>query len=292
MDRKTALGLIGILLLAGAGCGSRHELTVGGKDFTEQDILGEIIAQHVEKRLHVTVARKLHLGGTLLTYQGLQLGQIDIYPEYTGTIITAILHEQPDSDPDAMYDRARTELASNDHIVVMKPLGFNNSFAMVIRSGDAKMYHLATLSDAANYKPGWDLGEGYEFQGRPDGSAALMRTYDLPIDQAPKIMDLGLLYPSLLEGKVNMVAGNETDGLLSRPTFVELKDDKHAFPAYQACILVRESAFREYPGLREALQEMSGKFDNPTMRRLNYEVDGLHERASDVAADWLKKAGL
>lgn len=292
MDRKAIISLTVLAVAAVSGCSSKHRLVVGGKNFTEQDVLVEIIAQHLENRLGEPVTRKPHLGGTMIAYEGLNMRQIDMYPEYTGTVVSSIVKAEPDPDPGIMYERARSEMEKRAQVVVLKPLGFNNSFAMVIRTGDAKQNHIATLSDAVAFQPGWDIGQGYEFQDRPDGWKTLMRTYDLRLHSAPKTMDLGLLYPSLLTGKVSMIAGNETDGLLSRSTYTVLTDDKHAFPPYDACIMVRQKVLDENPKLRPALEELSGRIDNKTMRELNFQVDGLHTPAREVAAEWLKKAGL
>lgn len=265
---------------------------MASKNFTEQVILGEIISQHLENRLRRPVDRKLDLGGTLLAHQALITGNIDLYPEYTGTALTAILKLPSESAPEVVLERVRMEYRNRYRVEWLDPLGFSNDFAMVVRGDDARAYGLESLSDAAHYKAGWILGVGYEFLTRPDGLPALMKTYDLRLTAAPKSMDLGLLYRALAQKQVNMAAGNSTDGLLSVLDVKVLRDDKGAFPPYQAAIAVRSEALESHSGLRKALDELSGKFSEEVMRRLNYEVDSRHRSAREVASEFLRQAGL
>ncbi len=292
MDRKTFVGAIVLItLIVSAGCfKSKPTITVGSKDFTEQVVLGEIIAQHIERRLGQPVGRRLNLGGTLLTYQGLLMKNIDLYPEYTGTIISAVLKETPDKDPTVSYERARAELQRVSNLVLLRPLGINNVFAMIVRGDDAREKKLEKLSDAENYA--WNLGVGPEFQDRKDGYAALSSKYSLPLKTPPRTMNLGLLYQALEERQVNMAAGNETDGLLAAKDFKVLEDDRKAFPSYQACIMVRQDTLQANPQLRAALDELTGKFTNEVMRKLNWEVDARHRQPKEVAAQFLQQAGL
>ncbi len=173
----------------------------------------------------------------------------------------------------------------------MDPLGFNNTFAMVIRGEDARKNKIATLSDAARYSPGWNLGVGYEFQQRPDGLAGLLKTYHLPIHGSPKTMDLGLLYKALEQGQVSMVAGNATDGQLSVLDAVVLQDDQRYFPPYDCALVVRAEILKDNPPLRQALTELAGRFTDLTMRKLNYQVDGEHRPVREVAEQFLREAG-
>jgi len=292
---RTKIGA-GLTLLLGLGLISCSRGTpairVGSKNFTEQVVLGEIIAQHLEHRLHQTVERRLNLGGTLLAHGALVNREIDLYPEYTGTALTAILKDLPDNDPKRVLARVRSEYASRFNVEWLDPLGVNNSFAMVVSGGDARARHLESLSDAAAANLTWMLGVGYEFQQRPDGLAALDGTYPLHWAGSPQSMDLGLLYKALEQKQVNMIAANATDGLLSKLDLKVLADDRHAFPPYQAAIAVAQERMRNVPGMREALSELSGKFTNETMQRLNYEVDGEHRPVAQVAAEFLKTAGL
>ncbi len=278
------------LLLTLTACSSKSSsIRVGSKNFTEQVVLGEIIAEHLEHRLHQKIERRLNLGGTLLAHGALLNGEIDLYPEYTGTALTAILKDPPDNDPARVLARVRSEYADRFHVAWLDPLGIDNSFAMVVSGAAARAKHLENLSDAAMVQEGWQLGVGYEFEQRPDGLSALDRTYHLHWTGSPQTMDLGLLYKALEGGQVTMIAANATDGLLSKMDVKVLADDKHAFPPYQVSIAASEARLRETPGMREALEELSGKFTNQSMQQLNYEVDGEHRPVSEVAAEFLKE---
>ena len=276
-----------------AGCSGRpRPVRVGSKNFTEQLILGEIAAEHLENRLHVSVERRLNLGGTLLAHQALVAGQIDLYPEYTGTALTNVLNLPVDYEVGAVGERVRQEYERRFQAVWMPPLGFANGFAIAIRGADARAHNLASLSDAVGYLPGWRLGAGYEFIERPDGFNALMKTYSLPMKASPRTMDLGLVYRALESGQVDMSAGSETDGMLSAIDVKVLADDKHAFPPYEAAFVVREEALSAHPGLREALGELSGKFNSKMMQSLNYQADGKHVPIAEIAKGFLKQVGL
>jgi len=291
---KIVAGLI--LLLMSAACARRdggRTIVVGSKNFTEQVVLGEIVAQHLEHRLHRSVERTLNLGGTLLAHQALVTGQIDLYPEYTGTALTAILKDSSGAiGAGAVLSQVRAAYLRRFHVQWLDPLGIDNGFAMVVRGDDARQRHLQSLSDAARVAEGWKLGAGYEFEQRADGLAALKNTYHLSFPTAPVIMDLGLLYQALGQKQVDMIAANATDGLLSKLDVSVLADDHHAFPPYQVCIAVREDRLREVAGLQAALQDLSGKFTNQKMQQLNYLVDGEHQSVSKVASDFLKQSGL
>ncbi|MGA2738258.1 MAG: glycine betaine ABC transporter substrate-binding protein [Bryobacteraceae bacterium] len=276
-----------VALLSGLGCSHTRPLTVGSKNFTEQIILGEIVAQQLERRLPGKVDRKLDLGGTLLAQQALRNGEIDLYPEYTGTALTAVLKLAPSSDPGAVLERVRAEYRKRWGLEWLDPLGFDNTFAMVVRGPDARAAGIESLTDAARRKQGWTLGVGYEFLQRPDGLAGLLQTYRLPLAGAPKSMDLGLLYSALEQKQVDMAAANATDGMLSVLDVKVLRDDRHYFPPYQAAIIVRAAALERFPGLRAALGQLSGKLTAAAMRDLNHQVDGKHRPVAQVAREWL-----
>jgi len=268
---------------------SNRGIRVGSKNFTEQVVLGEIIAQHLEHRLQQKVSRQLNLGGTLLAHGALINQEIDVYPEYTGTALTAILKDAPDNDPARVLAHVRSEYAKRFKIDWLDPLGIDNTFAMVVSGADARAKHLENLTDAATVGTAWGLGVGYEFQQRPDGLAALDRTYHLHWSGSPQTMDLGLLYKALEGKQVTMIAANATDGLLSKMDLKVLADDKHAFPPYQVSIAASQARLNETPRMREALQELSGKFTNQTMQQLNYQVYGEHRPVTQVAAQFLKE---
>jgi osmoprotectant transport system substrate-binding protein len=284
--------IVGLWASGIVGCTKERPITVGSKNFTEQVILGEIVAQHLEHRLGRHVDRQLNLGGTLLAHQALVNGDIDLYPEYTGTALTAILKLPPAYDPAAAMALVRAEYQTRFGIEWMDPLGFNNTFAMVIRGEDARKSKITALSDAAQYSPGWNFGVGYEFQQRPDGLAGLLQTYHLPILGSPKTMDLGLLYKALQQQQVNMVAGNATDGQLSVLDVLVLRDDKRYFPPYDCALAVRSKSLETNPPLRQALTELAGLFTDATMRKLNYQVDGAHRPVREVAEQFLRDAKL
>jgi osmoprotectant transport system substrate-binding protein len=284
--------IVGLWVGGVVGCTKERPITVGSKNFTEQVILGEIVAQHLEHRLGRRVDRRLNLGGTLLAHQGLVNGDIDLYPEYTGTALTTILKLPPTSDPAAAMALVRAEYQTRFGVEWMDPLGFNNTFAMVIRGEDARKSKLETLSDAARYSPGWKLGVGYEFQQRSDGLAGLLKIYNLPIHGSPKTMDLGLLYKALEQRQVGMVAANATDGQLSVLDVLVLQDDKRYFPPYDCAFVVRTDVLKDNPPLRRALTDLAGLITDRTMRTLNYQADGEHRPVKVVAEQFLREAGL
>src|SRR5690349_11771691 len=249
---KTVAGLM--IVVALGGC-ARHRsgsaIRIGSKNFTEQVILGEIIAQQVEGRLHLRVERRLNLGGTLLAHQALRTGEIDLYPEYTGTALADILKEPAGGTAQEVLTRVRAAYQRDFQIEWLDPFGIDNSFAMVIRGADARDKHLESLSDAARVSGPWILGVGYEFEQRADGLPALDKTYGFRWNGRPRSMDLGLLYKALEQGQVTMIAANDTDGLLSKLDLKKLQDDKHAFPPYEVAIAVRQDSMQRTAGLRE-----------------------------------------
>jgi osmoprotectant transport system substrate-binding protein len=277
--------LAAILAVSVVACSREPRVRVASKDFTEQLVLGEIVAEHLENRLHGHVSRRLGLGGTLLTQQSMLNGDIDVYPGYTGTALTAVLKQKPLKDPAQVLADVRKGYAKW-HLEWLDPLGFENTFAMVIYQD-----RLRTLSQAAAAHP-WKLGAGYEFAHREDGLPGLVKTYDLRLAGSVKTMDLGLLYQALSKHQVEMVAGNSTDGMLAVLPVTVLADNKHYFPPYECALVVREQAEQQFPALRPALVELSGKITSDTMRRLNYELDGKHRPAREIARNFLKSVGL
>jgi len=254
---------------------SQPHLTIGSKFFTEQVVLAELLAQHIEARTGIHVDRKTNLGGTLLVHKALLAGELDLYVEYTGTALTAVLNESPAAhDTSAtIYDRVKQQYAQRFHLAVTEPLGFANSFAMVVRSNDAAQDHLRTMSDLAPIASRFRLGVGYEFLERPDGFPGWSARYGLHFSAAPKVMDLGLLYRALVDRQVDIVAGNSTDGLVDTLHLVPLEDNLHYFPPYDAVPIVREDAFQKCPQLRAALTDLHNKISAEEMRHLNAQVD-------------------
>jgi glycine betaine/choline ABC-type transport system substrate-binding protein len=280
------------MLVLLTACRSHPRIVVGCKNFTEQIILGELMAQQIENKTHLPVERRFYLGGTYIAHQGILAGRIDIYPEYTGTALTAILKEQPSSDRKSVYDRVKSEYERRFHLTLGPPLGFNDTFAIEIRGEDARRLHLQTLSQAASYTPQWRPGFGYEFMERRDGYKGLVAAYGLRFAAPPRIMDLGLLTRALKDRQVDLIAGNMTDGLIPALNLFVLEDDKHYFPPYEAVPVVREETLAQHPEIRAALADLGGKISDSEMRQLNYEVDGKKRDVKQVVAEFLRSKGL
>ena len=281
------------LLFALTACAPRaNRVVIGSKNFTEQLVLGELIAQQIEAKTSLRVERRFYLAGTYICHQAILAGRIDIYPEYTGTALTAILKEQPLKDPAAVYGRVRNEYARRFHLAVLPPFGFNDTFAIEIRGEHARRLHLRTISEAAKYTPQWHAGFGYEFMERPDGYRGLVATYGLRFAAPPRIMDLGLLARALKEKEIDLAAGNTTDGLIPVLDLFVLDDDKHYFPPYQAVPIVGEETLARHPELRPALEQLAGKISDSEMRHLNYAVDGQHRDVVQVVREFRRSKGL
>jgi osmoprotectant transport system substrate-binding protein len=283
-----------LAMVALTACGPRRQdtIVIGSKNFSEQALLGEILAQHLEARTHIPVVRRFYLAGSYICQQALLSGRIDTYVEYTGTALTAILHDPIERDPAAVFQRVRAEYKERFGLNVMPSLGFDNTFAIVIRGEDARRLHLKTISDAAQYTSQWRAGFGFEFSERPDGYPGLAKLYGLRFAESPRILDLGLLYRALLEKQVDLVAGNSTDGLLAAHDLVTLEDDKHYFPPYEAVPVVREDTFTRHPEVQDALKDLTGKISTDEMQKMNNAVDGQHRDATDVAREFLRSKGL
>jgi osmoprotectant transport system substrate-binding protein len=293
-DHATAsvLLLAVILTLFLPACSRQPRIVVGCKNFTEQIILGELIAQQIENKTHLPVERRFYLSGTYIAHQSILAGRIDVYPEYTGTALTAVLKQPPGSDRRTVYDRVKAEYEKQFHLTLGSPLGFNDTFAIEVRGDEARHLHLQTLSQAAAYTPQWRAGFGYEFMERPDGYKGLATTYGLRFAAPPRIMDLGLLTRALKDHQVDLIAGNATDGLIPALDLFVLDDDKHYFPPYEAVAVAREQTFSEHPEIKQALDELAGKISNAEMRHLNYAVDGEKRDVKDVVRGFLRSKGL
>ena len=265
---------------------------IGAKNFTEQVVLGELLAQHIESVTGMKVERRFYLAGSYICNQALIAGRIDAYVEYTGTALTAILKQPVDKDPERVLETVRRLYQQRDQVVVTAPLGFENTFAMVIRGQQAQDLHLTTLSQAAQYSPKWKLGVGYEFEQRPDGLPGLQQAYGLKFDGSPRVMDLGLLYRVLNGHQVDIIAGNSTDGPIKAFHLAVLQDDKHYFPPYQAVPLVRQAALDRWPQLRAAFDSLAGKVTAEQMQTMNEAVDGEHRDPAEVVKEFRQAHGL
>lgn len=264
-------------------------ITVGAKTSTEEQILGEIVAQHLERRLGQPVERRFGYGGTLLTYENLQMGDIDVYPEYTSAILSTILRHAPEKDPSVVFERARSEVFRNSALQLLDPLGVDNGFVIITRADFAKKHNLTKISDLEKVEDQWLLAVTPEFQQRVDGYQSLVTTYNVGRGSDLRIVDTNALYMLLRDKKVDVVATHATDGMLATGEFQVLKDDRSAFGPAQACILVRQLTIDKYPNLRPALMELSGKFTDDSIRALNYEVDVKKRSIHDVAAAFLNR---
>jgi osmoprotectant transport system substrate-binding protein len=286
------------LILAIASCNPNSNSTGGGdiviasKDFTEQDILGELLAQHIESTTQLKVDRRFHLGGSFVCHQAITAGQIDAYIEYTGTAFTAILKQKPIGDPKAVYQQVKTTYAKQFGLEVTEPLGFENTFAIIVRGADSRALNLQTLSQAAKYTPQWQAGFGYEFIEREDGFSGLAKTYGLQFAKSPRVMDLGLIYRALIQKQIDLTAGNSTDGQIARLDLTVLQDDLHYFPPYEAAPIVRQETLKQHPELRQAIAQLGGLINESEMRRLNYQVEGELRDIKEVVHEFLQSKGL
>ena len=282
------LGALACLVALGGCAGQSKKIIVGSKNFTEQSILGEILAQHLE-RAGFAVDRKLYLGGTLICHTALVSGGIDVYVEYTGTAYTAILKNKPISDPDEVYRQTRDAYRSQFGVELTEPLGFDNKFVILIRGEAARRLKLNALSQAGAFTPQWKAGFGNEFMEREDGFRGLASTYGLKFAEPPRVMDLGLSYRALAEGKIDLIAGDATAGLIDSLDLFVLKDDKGYFPPYQAVPFVRSQSLDRQPGLRQALAALGGKISDTDMRRLNLAVEGERRDTGEVVREFLDR---
>jgi osmoprotectant transport system substrate-binding protein len=294
MKRRALLAGLPLAAFVWGGCraGREERIVVGCKNFTEQVVLGELLAQQIEVRAGLPVDRRFYLAGSYIAHQALRSGRIDLYVEYTGTALTVILKEPPRSSAREVWERVRAGYSERFGLEVMEPLGFNNTFAIIVRGEDARREGLRTISDAARLAPQWRAGFGYEFMERPDGFAGLAETYQLRFGQPPRIMDLGLIYRALKEKQVDVVAGNSTDGLIAALDLAVLEDDKAYFPPYEAAPIVRRDALERVPALRSAIASLAGRVSEEDMRRMNYAVDGEHRDAREVVREFRKARGL
>jgi osmoprotectant transport system permease protein len=285
-----ALVLVVGVVLAGWRGARRADVVVGSKDFTESVILAEAFAQMLEAR-GLKVERRYELGGNL-THDSLVAGQIDAYPEYTGTSLMAILKHPPSTDARAVYDQVKREYAERFDVEVGPPLGFEDTFAILVRSADARRLGLKNISDVTPLAPRWRAGFGQDFMSRKDGYEGFARTYNLQFAERPREMDLSLSYRALADGQVDVIAGNSTDGMIAALGLTQLEDDRHYFPPYEAVILARRDALSRLPQVRDAMQRLANAISTDEMRRLNFEVDGRKRAAADVVREWRKEKGL
>ena len=285
--------LIAVALLLPSCSPSRFDrIVVGSKNFTESFLLGEIMAQMIGARTSLKVDRRFYLAGTYICQQAILAGRIDVYPEYTGTALTAILKQDASAQKDDVYKRVKNEYERRFGLTLGPAFGFNDTFAMEIRGEDARRLNIKTLSQATAFAPQWRAGFGYEFMERPDGYRGLAATYGLHFAEQPRIMDLGLLARALKDHQIDLAGGNTTDGLIPALDLFVLADDRHYFPPYEAVPVIRRQTLEQHPEIAQVLAELGGKISDEEMQDLNYAVEGRHRDATEVVHEFLRSKGL
>ncbi len=282
------------LLASTLSCAPSHtnRIVVGSKNFTESFILGELIAQQIEAHTTLNVERRFYLAGTYICQQAILGGRIDIYPEYTGTALTAILKQKASGDKSDVYQTVKQEYEKRFGMTLGPAFGFNDTFAMEIRGEDARRLNVHTLSESAKFAPHWRAGFGYEFMERPDGYGGMASTYGLHFAEQPRIMDLGLLTRALKDHQIDFAGGNATDGLIPAMDLVALADDKHYFPPYEAVPVIRERTIQQHPEVARTLAALAGQISDSEMQQMNYAVDGQHRDTQEVVREFLKRKRL
>jgi osmoprotectant transport system substrate-binding protein len=290
--RHVLIVLVLFLLVSSCAPSHANRIVVGSKNFTESFILGELFAQQIEAHTKLKVERRFYLAGTYICQQAILAGRIDLYPEYTGTALTAVLKQPASGDKEHVYQQVKSEYERRFKLTLGPALGFNDTFAIEIRGEDARRLNISTLSQAAAFAPKWRAGFGYEFMERPDGYRGLAATYGLHFAEPPRVMDLGLLARALRDHQIDLAAGNATDGLIPALDLFVLEDDRHYFPPYEAVPVVREQTLEQHSEVAQALAALAGKISDEKMRQLNYAVEGEHRDVREVVHEFLRANGL
>lgn len=290
--RLIMLLVFAVISLPGCGGNRADTIVIGGKKFSEQSILGEMYAALIEKDTHLKVERRFWLGGTQVVHQAIIRGDIDMYPEYTGTAYEVVLKQHSLKDPRKVYSAVRSAYARDFHLQCLDPIGFNNTYALTMRQDEARRLRITTISDLAKQSSRLTAGLDPEFLERPDGWPGLARTYGLEFASNPRQLDPGIVYHAVANGDVNVVDTYSTDGRIPAFKLLILRDDKRFFPPYYAAPVVRDEVLKEHPELKQVLNKLAGKISESDMQRLNYEVDEKEKRPEDVAREFLKAKGL
>jgi len=267
------------------------KVVIGGKNFTEQDILVHIMAELLKAKTNLTIETKPYLGGTNVVAQALERGDLDIYAEYSGTGLINILGQPVSNDPEAAYQKVKQMYLEQKHIVWLKPFGFNNTYTLSMRADHAAELGIETFSDLIEHAPNMMLGATHEFLERPDGYKGLMKVYGIDF-KATGSMDPGLTYAACRDQKVDVIDAFSTDGRISAFNLKVLTDDKKFFPPYYAAPVVREDTLKKHPEIAEVLNQLAGKLDDKQMSILNSKVDLEKQDPKEVARAWLKSQGL
>ncbi|WP_045523924.1 ABC transporter permease/substrate-binding protein [Neobacillus niacini] len=295
--KRLVIGLVSVIVVAAGAFTfyskaiAEDKIVIGSKNFSEQLILGHMLADLVESKTDIEVDRKMNLGGSQVAFSAIKNGDIDVYVEYTGTGLVNILNQSPQSDSDKVYDHVKKEFHEKFGIEMLKPLGFNNTYALAVRQDTAQQYNLDTISDLAKVSDGMIMGPTIEFPNREDGLIGLSKTYNLNFKEV-KAVDGGLRYTALDNHKSDVIDAFSTDGLIEEFGLKVLEDDKNFFPPYYAVPIVKEETLKEHPELEEALNALAGKLTDDKMRKLNYKVDSLKESPAKVAKEFLQEEGL
>ncbi|MPM85776.1 Glycine betaine/carnitine/choline-binding protein OpuCC [bioreactor metagenome] len=284
--------LAAALLAALGGCSGKKSVTIGSKDFSENIVLGEIFAQLIEAKTDLKVERKLNMGGTFVCFEAIKNGDIDIYPEYTGTGLTAQLKLDVLSDADETYRIVSKEFDEQFGITWLKPLGFNNTYALAVTNEVYEQYGIETYSDLAAISENLVFGAEHEFFDRQDGFDGLVETYDMSFKGEPRKMNVSLKYQAIANGDMDVTDAFSTDGPILQYNLKVLVDDKNFFPPYYAAPIIRNDTLKENPKLEEVLNLLAGVLDDAAMTELNYQVDVQGLAVETVAAEFLKAQGL
>jgi osmoprotectant transport system substrate-binding protein len=275
-----------------SGCGSADTITVGSKDFSENIVLGEIFAQLIEAKTELKVNRKLNMGGTFVNFEAIKNGQIDLYPEYTGTGLTAQLEMDVITDPDEAYRVVAEEFDSQFGIKWLEPLGFNNTYAVAVTDEVYQEYGVETVSDLVDAAPNLVFGAEHEFFDRQDGFEGLVDVYGLTFKGDPQKMNVSLKYQAMGNGDIDVTDAFSTDGQILQYKLKILEDDQNFFPPYYAAPIIRNETLEKHPELEEVLNALSGLIDDDAMTQLNYQIDVENKDVAAVAKDFLEGKGL
>ncbi|NLV87081.1 MAG: glycine/betaine ABC transporter substrate-binding protein [Clostridiales bacterium] len=294
LKRIIGLGLSIVLLLAIAltGCAGSDKIVIGSKDFSENILLGEIFGQLVEAKTDIKVDRKLNLGGTFVCFEAIKKGDIDIYPDYTGTGLTAQLKMDVISDPDEAYRVVAEEFDKQFGIKWLEPFGFNNTYTLAVTQEVYKQYGMETFSDLAEISENLVFGAEHEFFDRQDGYDGLVETYSMTFKGEPKKMNVSLKYQAIGNGDMDVTDAFSTDGAIMQYDLVVLEDDLGFFPPYYAAPIIRNDTLEKHPELEDVLNVLADAIDDAAMTELNYKVDVEGQDVANVAKDFLTERGL
>jgi glycine betaine/choline ABC-type transport system substrate-binding protein len=293
MKRILAIGLIVMLILGMSGCAQEEKkVVVASKPHSEQYILAEMISQLIETHTDITVEKKLGIGGgTSNIHPAMLKGEIDIYPEYSGTGWLFVLKQDLVNDPQDLFEKTKDMYQAEYNIEWLDLYGFNNTYALAIRESIANELGIETYSDLGLKGKDLVFGAEYDFYEREDGFPALASLYGFDFKEK-KELDIGLKYAAIGAGEVDIINAFSTDGLLAEYDLKVLVDDQFYFPSYQATTLVRGETLEKYPELKDVLNKLAGQISDDEMIQMNYDVEKNNMDPVKVAKDFLESKGL